>query len=80
MKGIYEVVLAGFDGGTDATDDLILWVDGTREELDEIVTGSGAAIGEVVKDADPYDIDYVLPKDAGMLSERIGRVSPGLRS
>ena len=79
MKAIHEVIMAGFDGSSDDTDDLVLWVEGTREDLDRIVVGSGAALGEIVKDADPSDVDYLLPKDADKLTERVNRASSAPR-
>lgn len=51
----FELVLIGFDGGTDETDDLIIWVMSTSEED---VRTKTEAVSAKIRDV------YYMPNDA----------------
>lgn len=59
---LYEVLLEGFDGGTDESDDKVLWVAAPSAQMvqDEIKDTGAMFIGEV-EGAYLADADYVLP-------------------
>lgn len=68
---VHEITLAGFDGGTDGTDHLVVWVAGPGEAAKAAVEGSGATYHGFVAKANEDDVDFVLPKDAEALAARI---------
>lgn len=74
----FELVLQGFDGGTDATDHLILWVAADSQvDVEQFLTAYGFSLAVEFGDdlPDAYDkddgIDYVLPAEAAQLKVRI---------
>jgi len=60
MLDVHEVTLAGFDGSTDDTDALVLWVAGDASEIAAAIEGTGAVLNGTV-DAEPHEADYRLP-------------------
>ncbi|WP_341744655.1 hypothetical protein [Azonexus hydrophilus] len=70
----YEMVVTGFNGGSDSTDDLIIWV--AAESLDIIesmvaekqLAGMVRTVGEVPEN---FGEDYTLPAEAEALEARI---------
>lgn len=71
----FELVLTGFDGGTDATDHLVLGVKvESADILQQFIETSG--LGEAINGFSPlpfdYDaIDFTLPEQADLLKARI---------
>lgn len=58
---VYEITAAGFDGGSDDTDHLVLWVMAeTRAEVESLVEGTGARLCGTVSDSRLSDLDYIL--------------------
>lgn len=67
----YEIIAVGFYGGTDETDDRILWVSAPDEiTLYNAVEGMPhKGVSDLPDDAD--GIDYVLPEDTDALRARL---------
>jgi hypothetical protein len=81
---IVEVTLKGFDGGTDSTDDKIIWVYAESAEQVTLSTDSVAVYIEQVcttdlltaedfsyEQLDDMGVDYYLPRDTGELVKSI---------
>lgn len=72
----FEVIAKGFDGGTDQTDDRILWVwSETEQWLRDSLKGAYHA-GMNSLDADrlglsPHNYDFIMPKDVQALHDRL---------
>ena len=62
-KLVFEVTGAGFDGGTDETDDRVLWVvaDNERQVIDAIADCGAAFCGEIHEDC-KANVDFELPR------------------
>lgn len=80
---LYEVTLAGFDGGSDDTDDLVKWIAAPAAEVVEhLLAGSEARFcGEVQAPID--QADYVLPRDNRKLADlvtavQVEPITPGM--
>ncbi|WP_087866208.1 hypothetical protein [Comamonas thiooxydans] len=59
---IFEVLLAGFNGGTDETDDKVLWVAAPSEQhVHDAIKGHEVTFAGEVDGAYLSDADYVLP-------------------
>jgi hypothetical protein len=67
----FEVTAAGFDGGTDETDDRVYWVHAENaEHVHEAIKDTGATYcGEI--DVFNENIDYVLPRQGLAFSEAL---------
>lgn len=72
--GVYEVTLAGFDGGTDATDDRVLWIEAPNEQLILAHLPAGSRVQRMDFAPPAEDVDHVLPADAAKLREHVARV------
>lgn len=60
----FEVTAAGFNGGTDATDDRVFWI--LAASLHEVLTaidGTGATFHGSIESVPDGDIDFQLPQD-----------------
>lgn len=63
MRMVYEITAAGFDGPTDASDDLVYWVGAqSAEDVHVAIKGTGAMFHQPVLCGD-LDIDFHLPRD-----------------
>lgn len=63
----YEITLAGFDGGSDETDGLVLWVStADPEALEKLSSEIGATFCGAV-DGGREAVDYVLPEQEAAL-------------
>lgn len=75
--GVYEVTLPGFDGGTDETDDLVLWMVLTDEEAGAIqqlccwVPNAFGKMPRIELDAAGIDFDTRKPGELDALKERL---------
>lgn len=71
---LFEVTCFGFDGGSDETDDRVLWVTAPSiEVVQAAVEGLGASVLHLGVDPDPDEVDQVdfsLPKDTVALQEK----------
>lgn len=70
---MYEVIAAGFDGGSDATDDRVIWVkSSTGNAVDVAIKDTGAKCSGVVN-VDSVDADYDLsiPGDSERLTTEL---------
>ncbi|QYW06430.1 hypothetical protein uan_018 [Pseudomonas phage UAntarctica] len=68
----FEITGAGFDGGTDETDERVLWVTAdTEAQVQEAVTATGASYTSLGLILSSVDIDYTLPADAVPLRQRL---------
>lgn len=67
---IFEVVAAGFDGGSDETDDCVFWVSAPSEEVVKTaIEDTGAQLCGEMESTIPFsDVDYVLPRQAAQFS------------
>lgn len=64
----YEVTAAGFDGGTDATDDRVFWVAADTEvEVAQAIKGTGATLWGLSNTCGISD--FTLPADAEKLRD-----------
>lgn len=72
---LFELALPGFDGGTDETDDLIVWVSAPDASVvEQIIDGADVTFsGEIGSDLE--NVDYALPADSYALQERIRKAS-----
>lgn len=72
---LFELALPGFDGGTDETDDLIVWVSAPDASVvEQLIEGTDTTFsGEIGTDIE--NVDYALPADANALVERIRQAS-----
>lgn len=69
---VYEVTAAGFDGSSDATDDLVFWIAATSaEDVHQAIQGTGAVFGEEVLGCSLNDADFTLPAQAMNLSSAL---------
>lgn len=68
---VHEITAAGFDGGDDSTDDRVLWVIGTTEQVRQVTEGLDAGWGTSSIPADDPNIDFNLPKDFDALRRRL---------
>ena len=60
----YEVLAAGFDGGSDATDDRVFWVTAhSCADVELAIHGTGAEVSGQIDTGD-LDSDFSLPQDA----------------
>lgn len=61
----FEITAVGFDGGTDETDDRVLWVSApTRLHMDHVLDGVPfQSLNELDFEAEGDCLDYLLPKD-----------------
>ena len=79
---VYEVVAAGFDGGTDETDDRVLWVEvqaGAGEALEQLVKAHGAtSCKDLEHDTVPDAVDYRFPLDLVPLLARLDGLRKGV--
>lgn len=72
MLRTFEVTGAGFDGGTNATDDRVFWVQALSADLvRQAIDGTGAEFHDAI-DGDS-DIDFRLPAEIGELREALIR-------
>jgi hypothetical protein len=69
--GLYEILGYGFDGGTDETDDRVIWVSGSIEDVRAVIEGTKARKAETLPDNYSHAIDYRLPEDAEELKARL---------
>lgn len=61
---VFEVTAAGFDGGSDDTDDCVFWVSAPSEDIvKSAIADTGSEFCGEVK-APASDVDYVLPRQA----------------
>ena len=71
---LFEVIGFGFDGGTDETDDRVLWVTAPSIEVVETaVAGFGARVshlGHVPDEVGMDEVDFRLPKDTAELQAK----------
>ncbi len=67
---VFEVVLPGFDGSTDKTDDRILWVEAADMDTVTAITDR-LPCTLIGRDMASGATDYSLPRDAEILRERI---------
>lgn len=73
---IFEIVLSGFDGSTDGTDDHIIWVKAESEEV--VLTaldGHNASIQELTLGKNKDLVDFNLPVDKQLLREHCKEVT-----
>lgn len=81
---VYEVVGAGFDGGTDEAGYRVLWVEvqpGAEGVLVELAKAHGVVgIGELKMKVEPHptDIDYRFPHDLVALLTRLDAMRKGV--
>lgn len=69
---IYEVVGAGFDASSDATDDRVLWVKAlSRRHVEVGISGIGATCAPLQIANHEDDVDFVLPRDVVALRARL---------
>jgi hypothetical protein len=67
---VFEVVGAGFDAGTDATDDRVFWIRAdSADAVESAISGLGAKLCCTVNSLDA--IDFTLPKDEEKLREKL---------
>lgn len=70
-----EITAVGFDGGTDETDDRILWVWSESEEwLRDSLKGAPHAAVDVLHEnfsLEPHQFDFIMPKDVQALHDRL---------
>lgn len=80
MKYCYELILKGFDGGTDATDHLIVWVESDLPQPQFVswLHSSGLHVDPGISDVrswntlpDGFDVDFVVPNQEDDLKARI---------
>lgn len=75
LDDVYEITLSGFDGDTDDSDDLVVWVRGEEAVVRALVDGTDAEFCgpvEGVTEADAEDsVDFHLPGDSQALLDRI---------
>jgi hypothetical protein len=66
---IFEITAKGFDGATDATDGLVLWVRADSEHaVLESIEGTGARYwGSIPGEAFEARLDFTLPQDSAAL-------------
>lgn len=72
----FEITLPGFNGGTDATDDRVLWVSApSAADVHAAAAGPGVSIYPLPEGVDPLNagIDYILPQDRGALVAAVGQ-------
>lgn len=71
IRPVYEVTAAGFNGGTDATDDRVLWVEAdSLEQIEQAVAGLGAQVhGDPACEAG--EIEFHLPTDHEALRAKL---------
>lgn len=71
----FEIVAKGFNGGTDKTDDRVLWVWSESEQwLTESLKGAhhqGYTILSERLGLLPHEYDYIMPKDVQALHDRL---------
>ena len=66
----FEIVGAGYDGGTDATDDRVIWVQAESVDLiHQAIEGTGAQLSDTI--AGNVDVDFRIPADMERLRERL---------
>lgn len=78
-RRVFEVLGQRFDGGTDATDDRVLWI--VADSLNDVtaaINGMGGSVSEVLDMGDDMAgelgvIDFTLPGDAAALRERMAK-------
>ena len=68
---VHEITGAGFDGGDDITDDQVLWVVGTTDQVKQATEGLDAGWGTSSIHLDNPDIDFHLPQDHDALRKRL---------
>ncbi len=70
---VFEVTGAGFDGGTDETDDRVYWVlADSSEQVAEAIKDCGALIGESIAEEDcEIDFDLTRPGQAMALGTKL---------
>ncbi len=81
VRRIYEITAAGFDGGTDETDDRVFWVEAdSSEQVRDAIKDCGAILcGLVTPDHGvtaaqvSQSVDFKLPGEALNLSEELLR-------
>jgi hypothetical protein len=81
---VFEVVLPGFDGSTDETDDKVLWIAAkTLEEVQRLVDPLRAEALDGLIDQEVAELsrnlDYTLPADADALLERVDLACTGIQ-
>lgn len=74
-RSVYEVTLPGFDGGSDATDDCVLWVESPDEGLIIANLPAGSRVERMEVAPPASDVDHVLPVDATKLREHVAQVA-----
>lgn len=66
---VFEVIAAGFDGSTDASDDCVFWVASTSADaVKAAIQDTGAAFGGEVLGWSLADADFHLPGQSMQLS------------
>lgn len=67
---VFEVTAAGFDAGTDESDDLVYWVSGqSRACVEDAIKDTGATLcGDVSARVGLADVDFHLPHQAAEFS------------
>lgn len=69
---VWEFTLPGFDGSTDETDDKVLWISGTFDDLKTAVGFDFATrFIEISVEVDDPAIDFHLPRDTDKLLKRL---------
>lgn len=60
----FEIIAAGFNGGTDETDDHILWVEAeTEAQVQDAIADTGATYVHLDTCLRSLELDYELPSD-----------------
>lgn len=82
----FEILAVGFDGGSDKTDDRIIWVwcqeeEWLRNSLKAAPHINMAKIDEYRLGLQPHDYDFIMPKDVQALHDRLRELAgiPQLR-
>ena len=73
MTSKYEIILEGFDGGTDETDDRIVWVEtsGDVKEIEDFLNESGIKNFSIVVLPAVNDADFSFPEHKDAMLSRI---------
>lgn len=80
-QNVYEVLAAGFDSGSDETDDCVFWVLADSEaQVNAAIQDTGARFGGQVPSCHQDDVDFVLPRQSIGLSEALLEKASELRS
>lgn len=70
---VFEVVLPGFDGSTDETDDRILWIEAADMAADMAAVTRRLPCALIGRNMAPGAVDYSLPRDAERVTAALSR-------